>query len=663
MAQSQILLLEDIAFDIETIRTALDSGGIESNMICVDNRQDFIAALQATSIDLVLADYALPNFDGLAALDIIRGQYPHIPFILVSGLMGEELAIETLKQGATDYVLKQRLGRLVPAVKRALNETAERRARYRAEQALQESEDRFRASVEIMLDCFGIYSAIRNTSRQIQDFRIEYLNTAACQQLGQDPWTVIGQRLSEQFPMYQAMGLVDAYAQVVETGQPLVQESLLYEDDQAEVLATALDVRAAKLGDSVVVTWRNITDRKLSEQERESLLAREQAAREEAEAASRVKDEFLATLSHELRTPLNAMQGWLQLLQRRRLDEGTATRALATIQRNVEALRRLIEDVLDVSRIIRGKLKLTVTPLDVAPVVLAATETILPAAEAKQIDLQTQLAATATLVLGDRNRLQQIIWNLLSNAIKFTPEGGRVDIRLEVLNHYVQIQVQDSGKGIEPEFLPHIFERFRQADSSTTRRHMGLGLGLAIVRHLVELHGGLVRADSPGLGQGATFTMLLPQLSQTSSDTWAEGNMASQAMASLKNCRILIVDDQADARELYTTFFKGLRANVKAVATATEALTLQDSFRPDVLVSDVCRPGMQGYELIQQIRQRYLIPAIALMQAAVPEEKRQVLAAGFQIYLSKPVEMQQLADAIAHLTYSDATTPGNQPSS
>jgi len=652
MAHSQILLLEDIAFDIEMIRATLESGGIDSNVICVDNRQDFLAALQATTIDLVLADYALPNFDGLAALAIVRDQYPHIPFILVSGLMGEELAIETLKQGATDYVLKQRLGRLVPAVKRALNETAERRARYRAEQALQESEDRFRASVEIMLDCFGIYSAIRDVSQQIQDFRIEYLNTAACDQLGQDPWNVIGQRLCEQFPMYRAMGLFDAYVHVVETGQPLVRESLLYEDNQDDALSMALDVRAAKLGDSVVVTWRNITDRKLSEQERESLLAREQAAREEAEAASRVKDEFLATLSHELRTPLNAMQGWLQLLQRRRLDEGTATRALTTIQRNVEALGRLIEDVLDVSRIIRGKLQLTVTPLDVAPVVLAATETILPAAEAKQIDLQTQLAATATLVLGDRNRLQQIIWNLLSNAIKFTPEGGRVDIRLEVVSHYVQIQVQDSGKGIEPEFLPHIFERFRQADSSTTRRHTGLGLGLAIVRHLVELHGGLVRADSPGLGQGATFTVLLPQLSQTSSDTWAEDNITDQAMVSLKNCRILIVDGQADARELYTTFLRGLGTNVKAVATAAEALTLQDSFRPDVLVSDVCRPGMQGYDLVQQIRQRYAIPAVALTAGVSQAEKRQILAAGFQIHLPKPVEVQRLADAIAHLTHS-----------
>jgi signal transduction histidine kinase len=254
----------------------------------------------------------------------------------------------------------------------------------------------------------------------------------------------------------------------------------------------------------------DITERKAAEEERELLLTREQAARAEAEAASRMKDEFLATLSHELRTPLNAMLGWTQILRTRKLDEAKAARALETIDRNTKSLSQLIEDVLDVSRIITGKLHLNVRPVELVPVIEAALETVLPAANAKDIGIEARLDPSSGTVLGDANRLQQVVWNLLSNAVKFTPKGGRVEVRLEVIDSRVQIRVSDTGQGISPEFLPYVFERFRQADSTTTRSHGGLGLGLAIVRHLVELQGGTVHVESAGIGQGATFIVNLP---------------------------------------------------------------------------------------------------------------------------------------------------------
>jgi signal transduction histidine kinase/CheY-like chemotaxis protein len=540
MTYPRILLLEDVEFDRELIRSTLTGAGVDGRFYCVDTREAFLAVLKHTNIDLILADNSLPYFDGFSALEIVRSHYPDIPFILVTGVLGEELAIETLKQGATDYVLKQRLNRLVPAVNRALRERQERQARVRAEKALKASEDRFRISVETMLDCFGIFSTIRDDNGQIVDFRIEYVNRAAVQQLSFHSRIAAGQSLAEHLPIRAQAELFKTYAKVVETGKPLVQESLLYSDGELfqtgslcqesdnqrssrhgqtqplgggarqPALMLALDIRATRLGDGVVVTWRDITARKRAEQEREELLAREQAAREEAERVSRVKDEFLSTLSHELRTPLNAMQGWLQMLQRRGLTDHRAEQALQTIQRNLDGLKRLIEDALDVSRIIRGELKLSTEVLEIRPVLLAAIEAVLPAIQAKQLRLSTDLELDSIKVTGDRTRLQQIFWNLLSNAAKFTGQGGCIDVRLRRLEGQAEVQVQDTGQGIDAALVPHVFERFYQGDSSTTRAHSGLGLGLAIARHLVEMHGGNISVESQGSQQGATFTVLIP---------------------------------------------------------------------------------------------------------------------------------------------------------
>ncbi|MGI8500732.1 MAG: hybrid sensor histidine kinase/response regulator [Hassallia sp.] len=405
----------------------------------------------------------------------------------------------------------------------------------------------------------------------------------------------------------------------------------------------------------------DISDRKKAEQEREELLLREKAARTEAETANRLKDEFLATLSHELRTPLNAMSGWTQLLTTRKFDETTTARALETINRNTKSLKILIEDVLDVSRIITGKLNLKVTPVELITVVEAALDTVRPAAEAKEIRLENISDSSVGLVLGDANRLQQIVWNLVSNAIKFTPHGGRVDVQLVQLDSHVQIRVRDTGEGIAAEFLPYVFERFRQADSSSTRSHGGLGLGLAIVRHLVELHGGTVRAESPGIGQGATFIVTLPCKSVSVQQVTPEqlsptepNKVAENCLPILEGLRVLIVDDEADARDLITAMLEPLGVEVMAAASAIEALVALQAFQPDVLISDIGMPGENGYALIRQLRaleqkQGGRIPAVALTAYARAEDRTQALLAGFQLHVSKPVNQAELAAVVANL--------------
>ena len=405
---------------------------------------------------------------------------------------------------------------------------------------------------------------------------------------------------------------------------------------------------------------RDITDRKQAESEREQLLKREQEARAEAEAANRMKDEFLATLSHELRTPLNAMLGWTTLLRTRKFNEATTARALETIDRNTKSLQQLIEDVLDVSRIITGKLRLNICPVEIVPIIEAAIETVLPAAEAKNIQIDLGLDASVGAILGDANRLQQVFWNLLSNAVKFTPKGGRVEVRLDRINSRIQVCVSDTGQGIAPNFLPYVFDRFRQADSSSTRSHGGLGLGLAIVRHLVELHGGTVRAESQGEGKGATFIVDLPIRAvriQASEPEQLHPQVTSEPQLcalSLEGLRVLVVDDEADARELLTTILTQYGAEVTAVATAGEAIEAIEKSQLDVLVSDIGMPGEDGYTLIRKIRaidpnQGGKIPAVALTAYAGVQDQRQTLSAGFQIHLPKPVNPSQLATVLSNL--------------
>ena len=412
---------------------------------------------------------------------------------------------------------------------------------------------------------------------------------------------------------------------------------------------------------SVLSLVLDVTDRKQAEAERDRLLKLEQAARSAAESANRLKDEFLAVLSHELRSPLNPILGWVKLLRSRKMDESTQTRALETIERNATLQARLIEDLLDVSRIMRGKTSLNISSVNLASTIEAAIDTVRLSAQAKSIELQSRIDPMVGLISGDPNRLQQVIWNLLSNAIKFTPSGGRVTIRLERKGTQAQIQVSDTGKGINADFLPHVFEYFRQADSSTTRTQGGLGLGLAIVRHLVELHGGIVTASSPGMEQGSTFTVTLPLKIQATAIAPSEPLGSTQKMGetldnppAFRGFRILVVDDETDTRDFYTAVLEEHGAEVIAVASADEALEAISRQRPDVLISDIGMPVRDGYSLIRQVRASELeeggmLPAIALTAYARDVDRQQAIAAGFQKHLSKPVEPNELVAVVAHL--------------
>ncbi|MEH1816953.1 MAG: ATP-binding protein [Nostoc sp.] len=401
----------------------------------------------------------------------------------------------------------------------------------------------------------------------------------------------------------------------------------------------------------------DITERKVAEAERDRLLKLEQAARTEAERANRVKDEFLAVLSHELRSPLNPILGWARLLQTREFDAAALKKAIATIERNAQLQAQLIEDLLDVSRILQGKLNLKMLPVNLVLVIEAGLETVRLAAEAKNIQIQTMLDASFGQVLGDSGRLQQVIWNLLSNAVKFTPEGGKIDIQLECVDAQAEITVSDTGKGINPEFLPYVFEYFRQADGTTTRKFGGLGLGLAIVRHLIELHGGTIQAESLGEGQGAIFRVRLPLIKKDLTPK-QDINVAtlnpSPFPEILAGIQILVVDDDNDTRDFHTFVLEQAGAMVTAVTSAKEALQILAKSEPDMLLSDIGMPEMDGYMLMRQVKalqanQAKQIPAIALTAYAGEINQQQALEAGFQKHLSKPVEPDELVKAIATL--------------
>lgn len=376
-----------------------------------------------------------------------------------------------------------------------------------------------------------------------------------------------------------------------------------------------------------------------------------EALREEAQAANRVKDEFLAVLSHELRSPLNPILGWSTILQSYKVDEARLAQGLATIERNAKLQSELIEDLLDVSRILRGKLSLNAAPVDLAAMIKAAMETVRLAAQAKSIKMHVDLEPNVGQVSGDATRLQQVVWNLLSNAVKFTPEGGQVNIRLEQLGTQSRITISDTGKGIAPEFLPLVFDYFRQEDSATTRKFGGLGLGLAIARHLVELHGGRVEAESSGIGQGATFTIQLPLMSTHPATN--QDHKVLDAFLDLKSIKVLVVDDDTDTREFTAFLLEKYGANVTAVSSASEALVALTQSHPDVLLSDIGMPDVDGYTLIKQVRnllpQGRQLPAIALTAYAGDMNQQQALKAGFQQHISKPIEARKLVQAISSL--------------
>ena len=414
-----------------------------------------------------------------------------------------------------------------------------------------------------------------------------------------------------------------------------------------------------------------IHERERVEEELRASLSREQIARAEAETANRMKDEFLATVSHELRTPLNAIIGWSHMLRGGKLDQSMIRKAIETIDRNAKSQAQLVEDILDVSRVITGQLRLNMAPIDAAAIINAAIDSVQLAANSKDIELEITLDPTARHMLGDAGRLQQIVWNLLSNAIKFTPVGGHVAVRLKRVDNEAQIQVIDSGIGIHADFLPHIFDRFRQADGTSTRRYGGLGLGLSIVRHLVELHGGCVQATSDGENLGSTFTIQLPlpagapvvrRSRPEPSGAWATPHLTSELKmtASLADVQVLLVDDDADTLQVLSVMLEDAGAKVVTAASATQALEVLQWHRPNVLVSDLAMPGEDGYSLIEQIRsleskEKGQLPAVALTSYVRVEDRARALSAGFNMFVPKPVEPAELINAIANLAETAQT--------
>ncbi|MBL0220521.1 MAG: response regulator [Myxococcales bacterium] len=386
----------------------------------------------------------------------------------------------------------------------------------------------------------------------------------------------------------------------------------------------------------------------------------ERAARSEIERVSLMKDEFLATLSHELRTPLNAVLGWAELLLLKAKDDPELRRGLDTIARNARSQAQMIDDLLDMNQIASGKLRLDVQPLDLASVVEAALEAAAPSIEAKGLRLKKTLDPLAGPVSGDPQRLRQVVWNLLSNAIKFTPNGGRIDVVMQMVNSRAEITVTDSGVGITAEFLPHLFERFRQADASTTRRYGGLGLGLAIVRQLVELHGGSVRAHSEGANTGATFVIELPiralrEDQAHHSHTTVRMPIVQQTDIDLEGLTVLVVDDDADARRLVEMILREVSAEVVTAESADEGLRLMRTLRPDVIVSDIGMPDRDGYQFMRAVRARTAseggkTPAVALTAFARSEDRTRALLAGYQVHIAKPIEPRELVVTIASLT-------------
>jgi len=497
------------------------------------------------------------------------------------------------------------------------------------------------------------------------DLRFRSINTRLAEMNGKPVEDHLGRTLREVVPDI-ADTIEPRYRRVIETGEAVLNLELSAAGKRGTLQHYDVsyypikDDKGHVLGVNVVVV--DITQRKQVEEDRERLLEQETAAREEAEGANRMKDEFLATISHELRTPLTSILGWAHMLIENSLQESQRRHALDVIERSAKSQKELIDNMLDTSRIITGRLKLDARPVEIEQILLAAVDVIRPSAEAKGIDLQVLIDDHGSLVFGDANRLQQVIWNLLANAVKFTNPDGRIKTRLIRDGNQIEIYVHDTGIGIEPHFLPYVFDRFRQADSTSTRRYGGLGLGLAIVRHVVEMHGGSVAAWSPGKGQGSTFKVRLPVASprrQAKSEPEPASKEASahtelQKCGTLTGLRVLVVEDDPDTLDLLRFILENCGASITAAASASEALDVLERWQPDALVSDLAMPVQDGFELIAKVRSRGPerggnIPAVALTAYTRAEDRTRALAAGFQIHVSKPVDPQELVSVLVSL--------------
>ncbi len=675
-APIKILVVDDLPEKHIVYRAVLEEPGTE--IVSAMSGEDALKAVLQSEFAVILLDINMPGMDGFETATMIRARKgcAHTPIIFITAFPDEVFALKGYALGAVDYILAP----VVPNILRTKVGVfvqlyrLTQQVKTQAAHQVRRSEERFRAIIESALDAVVTIDAAGN---------ITAWSAQAEAMFGWSADEVMGKLLASTIvpPAYR-QAHQEGLRRFLKTGagpvlNRLVEMKALHRDGHE--ISVELSITPIPVGDTFAFSGfiRDITERKRAENEihalaaqRADLLDSERGARIEAERLGRLKDEFLATLSHELRTPLNAILGWAKLLRGPQTTPEDIAEGLEVIDRNAGVQVRLVEELLDMNRIISGKLSLSTADVDIAAAVAEALESIRLSAHAKQIELDFTPPARPLRTAADPSRVQQVIWNLLTNAIKFTPKGGRVTVELEADDESIVIRVRDTGEGIAPEFMPYLFDRFRQADAGSARRYGGLGLGLAIVKQLVDLHGGTVNAQSDGRGQGATLTVTLPRRTQAAVTPPATPPQVPPQRDSgytldgrrLTGIRILLVDDEPDSVNLARRFLEECDADVTVAYSAAEALRELPRVRPDVLISDIGMPGEDGYSLIRRIREAEngnarQLGAIAMTAFARPEDRARALEAGYQAHVTKPVDPGELVRIVAAVAQSLATEP------
>ncbi len=643
-ATASILLVDDRPANLVALEAILDP--LEARLVKANSGEEALQKITEHDFAVILMDVRMPGMDGLRAIELIkqREESARIPIILLTAVSIDSSDISGgYALGAVDFILKP----FDPVILRSkisvfvdlyLKEQMIKRQaellRQREREAFERrSEQRFRALMDALPQCVW---AARS------DLEFYYWNKRAAEYSGEpgDQPVAHSRLLAQVHPDDQALAAAEWEAATKSERDSTCQVRLRRQRDGA--FAWFL-VRIVPLRESERLTGWIVAATDIDVQHH---------ALEQAEAANRMKEEFLAVVSHELRNPLNAIKVWTHLLRQGKLDPKKREKAMETIERNVDLQTSLVEDILDVSSIVRGKVKLTLRPQRLSPIIGAAMTVVRPGAEAKGVELEYECEAPEEVISADAERLQQVFWNLLSNAVKFTPHGGKVTVRLSRQGHQALVMVRDNGQGISPEFLPYVFDRFRQAESPYTRINGGLGLGLAIARQLVELHGGNVTADSEGTDKGSTFWILLP-IKEKAAEAHPDDRHIDERAGHLSELSVLVVEDQLDSREALAEALESLGARVKTAASVPDALRCLEKETPSLLISDIAMPLADGFELIRKVREfipSEKMPAIAITGLSRLAEQEKALEAGFQVCIVKPASLELLSESIQRLT-------------